>query len=109
MDAIWDKIKTTNEQKVREKCENTLQDLFEKYLKKKIENREYETAGGHQRYKNDVESTKDEYFSALKDFKENEVYKTFDIVVLYFLILFHFIGIIKMFTASGNKFLIMKR
>ncbi|XP_060606846.1 guanylate-binding protein 1-like [Ruditapes philippinarum] len=76
MDAIWDKIKTTNEQKVREKCENTLQNLFEKCLKKKIENREYETAGGHQRYKNDVESTKDAYFSALKDFKENEMLST---------------------------------
>ncbi|XP_060603429.1 reticulocyte-binding protein homolog 2a-like [Ruditapes philippinarum] len=76
MDAIWDKTKATNEQKVREKCENTLQNIFEKYLKKNIENREYETAGGHRRYKRDVERTKDEYVSVLRDFKENEILST---------------------------------
>ncbi|XP_060605755.1 guanylate-binding protein 1-like [Ruditapes philippinarum] len=76
MDAIWDKTIATNEQKVREKCENTLQNIFEKYLKKNIENREYETAGGHRRYKRDVERTKDEYVSVLRDFRENEILAT---------------------------------
>jgi hypothetical protein len=92
MDAIWYEIKSTNEQKVREKCENTMQNLFVKYLEKSLENRDYETAGGHEIYKRDVEKAKDEYFSILKDFKENEVYKYFDIVFLYFFNFFLFIG-----------------
>ncbi|XP_060566028.1 guanylate-binding protein 1-like isoform X2 [Ruditapes philippinarum] len=76
MDAIWYEIKSTNEQKVREKCENTMQNLFVKYLEKSLENRDYETAGGHEIYKRDVEKAKDKYFSILKDFKENEILST---------------------------------
>ncbi|XP_060552252.1 guanylate-binding protein 2-like [Ruditapes philippinarum] len=76
MDGIWNKVKTTNEKKVREKCENTLQNVFVKYLKNSIKNGEYETAGGHRRYKHDVERTKDEYVSVLRDFKENEILST---------------------------------
>jgi hypothetical protein len=84
MDAIWEKIKATNEQKVRENCENTLKKVFVKYLKRNIENREYETAGGHRRYKRDVEGTKDEYVSVLRDFKENEVDQNFYLVFFCF-------------------------
>ncbi|XP_060561032.1 guanylate-binding protein 2-like [Ruditapes philippinarum] len=73
MDAIWEQIRSTNEQKVRDKCENTLSNLFGKYLEKNLENRVYETAGGHQIYKSDVKRTKDEYFNVLRDFKENEI------------------------------------
>ncbi|XP_060603428.1 uncharacterized protein LOC132756383 [Ruditapes philippinarum] len=76
MDAMWGKIKTTNEEKVREKCENTLHNLSMKYLGKNIENGEYKKAGGHRRYKRDMERIKDEYVGVLRDFKENEILST---------------------------------
>ncbi|XP_060572446.1 guanylate-binding protein 1-like [Ruditapes philippinarum] len=76
MDAMWGKIKTTNEEKVREKCENTLHSLSMKYLRNNIVNEEYEKAGGHRRYKRDMERIKDEYVGVLKDFKENEIIST---------------------------------
>lgn len=73
MDAIWYEKKITNDKKVRGKCEKTLHNVYVKYLEKNIKNREYEKAGGHRRYRSDVEKTKNDYFSSLKDFKENEI------------------------------------
>ncbi|XP_060552254.1 guanylate-binding protein 6-like [Ruditapes philippinarum] len=91
MDTTWNKIKTINEQKIQEECEKTLKNVFEKYLVHNLKNREYETAGGHRRYKRDVERAKGEYVSVLREFKQTEVYENFDIV---FLFLFTFIFLV---------------
>jgi hypothetical protein len=77
MDDIWNKIKTTNEQKVREKCEDTLQNVFVKYLEKNLKSQKYETAGGHRRFQCDVNILRCEYDKVLRNFKENEVYENF--------------------------------
>ncbi|XP_053376380.1 guanylate-binding protein 1-like isoform X2 [Mercenaria mercenaria] len=73
MDNIWNTLKDENVVKVREMCEVKLQEAYNKSLKGKIENEDYEVAGGYRKFQRDIEIMKEEYNSSLRDFDEHEV------------------------------------
>jgi hypothetical protein len=73
MDNFFNKLKQTNAEKIKEMCEAKLQEAFEKHLKEKIQNKEYETAGGYRKFQRDMVRLKQIFDSELRDFKEYEV------------------------------------
>ncbi|XP_060575169.1 guanylate-binding protein 1-like isoform X2 [Ruditapes philippinarum] len=73
MDNIWNKIRESNNEKVRELCDQKLQEAFAKYLKENFENKEYEAPGGYRKYQRDIARLKEDFESDLRDFKEHEI------------------------------------
>jgi hypothetical protein len=73
MDNFLNKIKESNDEKIKEMCEMKLKEAYAKYLEGNIENKVYETAGGYRKFQRDIDRLKQDFESDLRDFKDYEV------------------------------------
>jgi hypothetical protein len=74
MDALWNNIEKDNHTRVKKMCEKRLQDnLLKRSIEEKIRNKDYEIAGGYVKFQRDVKRLKEDYYSVLREFEENEV------------------------------------